>query len=185
MTRRAFSIAEVLVAAGIGLALMALGLRLFLQIGAATLSGSSQLELQLSTRETLRRLVPYLKMATPPNSQQTAVYAPDIGQTAGNVVFCSPEDVFDASPPAFDPRNPSYILLQVRWDTATQKLILEDFYNPTRNSILARKVSKFRVTRSHRIGLRIEVERQTLSRDLRGNPKTVRFELSDTLQLPE
>lgn len=183
--RRAFTLSELLVGVALGLALMGLGLLMFRSIGHASLTGGSQLELQVRVRECIRRLTPLVKLATPPNSQQTAIYAPDIGVTASNCVYCSPEDSVALSPPAFDPRNATYTLLQVRWDTATRDLILEDFYNPTRQRVLARNLSLFSVTRVHRIGLRFVVEQQAQVRDFRGFPKVQRFQLSDALQLPE
>lgn len=185
MKLRAFTLAEVLVAGALALVVLGIGLVLLRRLGSASLSGSSQLQLQLNTRETMRKLVPMLKMATPPNSQQTAVYHPDIGATAANVVFCSPEDMLNPSPTAFNPRDPVYMLLQVRWDSYSQRLFLEDFYNPTRFTVLGHQVSKFAVVRSTRIGLRLDLERQTTIKDSRGYPKTVKFELADTIQLPE
>lgn len=176
---------ELVVAGTIAIVLMAVGLLLFRRVSSASLSGASQLELQLSTRESLRRLVPILKMATPPNSQQTGIYSPDIGITAANVVFCSPEDLLNLHPPAFNPRDPFYILLQVRYEASSRQIILEDFYAPSRHNVLAHQVSDFKVSRLHRIGLRLQIERQTQINDSRGYPKTVKFQLFDVLQLPE
>lgn len=185
MRRRAFSLTEVLVAAGVGLMLMAIALLLLRRITTASMSGGSQLQLQLTTRETLRKIVPMLKMATSPNSQQTAIYSPDLGATAANVVFCSPEDLLDATPPAFNPRDPLYILLQVRYDASSRQILLEDFYSPTRYTVLGYQVSEFKVTRTQRIGLRLELARQAMVRDSAGYTKPVDYELSDSLQLPE
>ena len=182
---RAFTILEVLIAGAVGLLLIGVGLAVFLRLGSASLSGSSQLQLQLMTRETLRKIVPMLKMATAPNSQQTAIYSPDIGATAANVVFSSPEDLLNPNPPAFDPRDPVYLLLQMRWDSTSRQLLLEDFYSPTRYTILGNQISDFKVARTQRIGLRLQLERQTLIRDSRGYSKPVKFDLADTLQLPE
>ena len=175
-----------LVAGALGLVLMALGLMLFRRIGSASLAGSSQLQLQTSTRETLRRIPPILRMAMPPNSQQTAIYYPDIGASAANVVFCCPEDLVDnTSSATFNPRDPVYFLFQMRWEPATQQIVLEDFYSPDRSRIMARQVSAFRVARTQRIGLRLQLERQVTIRDSRGYPKVQRFELSETFQLVE
>lgn len=185
MRRRALTLPEVLVAASVGLMLMAIALVLLRRITAASVSGSSQLQLQLTTRETLRKIVPMLKMATSPNSQQTGIYSPDLGVTAGNVVFCSPEDLLNASPPPFNPRDPNYILLQIRYQPASHQLLLEDFYSPTRYTVLGYQVHQFKVSRTHRIGLRLELTRQALVRDSAGYSKPVDYQLSDSLQLPE
>ncbi|MBS2033634.1 hypothetical protein JST97_01525 [bacterium] len=176
---------ELIVACAIGVMLMAIGMLLFRRVTFASLSGSSQLQLQLSTRESLRRMVPLLKMATPPNSQQTAIYSPDIGLTTGNIVFCCPEDLLNPQPPPFDPRDPFYILLQIRYDPSSREVLLEDFYTPTRSNVLAYQVSDFKISRLHRIGLRLQIERQILINDSRGYPKPVKYQLSDVLQLPE
>lgn len=185
MRKRALSLTEVLVAAGVGLMLMAIGLLLLRRLTSASVSGSSQLQLQLTTRETLRKIVPMLKLATSPNSQQTAIYSPELGVSAANVVFCSPEDLLDESPPAFNPRDPHYILLQIRYDATSRQILLEDFYSPTRYTVLGYQVSDFKVARTQRIGLRLELARQTTVRDSAGHSKPLEYQLSDSLQLPE
>lgn len=185
MRRRALTLPEVLVAAGIGLMLMAVALLLLRRVTSASLSGGSRLQLQLSTRETLRKIVPLLKMATPPNSQQTGIYSPDLGVTAANVVFCSPEDMLNPNPPEFNPRDPVYILLQLRHDPASRKLLLEDFYHPDRYTVLGHQVSDFQVVHTQRIGLRLKIVREMPVRDHLGYTKPLQYELSDTLQLPE
>ncbi|MBX3168706.1 MAG: hypothetical protein KF760_14925 [Candidatus Eremiobacteraeota bacterium] len=183
--KRAMTLAEVLVAGALSLVLLGVGLVLLRRLGSASLSGSSQLQLQLTTRETLRKIVPMLKLATAPNSQQTAIYTPDIGATAANVVFCSPEDLLNPNPPAFNPRDPFYILLQIRYAADKRQILLEDFYAPERYTVLGHQVSDFQVARTQRIGLRLQMERQATIRDSRGFPKPIKFQLSDSLQLPE
>jgi hypothetical protein len=187
LKRQAFTIAEVLIASFVGLLLMTVALFLFNQVGGASYLGSSQLELQMHTREILRRLGPTVRMATAPNSAMTGIYAPDIGATASNVVFCCPEDLLSQTPAAFNPRTPVYYLLHLRYDTPSRQLILEDFYSPTptRQQILGRDTQLFQATRTHRIGLRLEVECQKQMRDISGRPKTIKFNLADSIQIPE
>ena len=185
MKRRALSIPEVLVAAGLGLVLMAVALVLFRRVTSASFAGASRLQLQLSTRETLRKIVPLLKMATPPNSQQTGIYSPDLGVTAGNVVFCSPEDMLHPNPPEFNPRDPVYLLLQIRHDATSRQILLEDFYTPARHTVLGYQVRDFQVVHTQRIGLRLKIVRELTVRDPLGHSKPLQYELSDSLQLPE
>jgi hypothetical protein len=185
MSMRGFSLLEIILAGVLGLSVMTLGLLLFRRVGTASLSGSSQLELQLSTREGLRRLGPILRMATAPNSQANAIYSPALSQTAANVVFSSPDDQLASNPPPFDPRNPSYILLQVRYDSVSRRVLLEDFYNPTRHRVICRNVSDFRVTRTHRQGINLYLRREAQIKDARGFPKNISFYLQDAIQMPE
>lgn len=185
MRRRGFTIAEVLVAAGVGLLVMAMGLAIFLKMSDAGRLGESWLSLQLNAREVDRRLLPLLRMATPPNSAREGIYLPEDANPAATVVFCVPEDLLAATPAPFDPRAPVYHLVQIRHDVPRQQLLLEDYYHPERVRVLGRNVTQFQVVRADRAGLTFTLEFRLVTRDARGLPKPLSYKLSDSVQLPE
>jgi len=182
-SRQAATLIEVLLAAVLGLSFFAILIAIFLQLGAAGRMGGSRIDAQLRARQAARRVVPYLRFATPPNTAAEAIYYPDQDTTASNVVFAVPEDLLKTATP-FDPRNPSYYLYQIRHDSASKKLILEEFYSPTSATNLAIDIAAFNVTRIHLGGLVLRLRTESTARDARGYQKVVPYEIEEAVEVP-
>ena len=181
--KRAYTLMEVLLAAALGLLVFAVMIGIFRQLSVAGRLGESRISSQLRARQAVRRVIPYLRFATAPNTAVEAIYYPDQDTTAGNVVFSVPENLLQSGP-AFDPRSPVYYLYQIRHDSSSRKLILHDFYTPTRASTLAIDISAFNVTRNHLSGLVVRLRTEARVRDGRGFDKILPYEIDEAVEIP-
>ena len=181
--KRGYTLIEVLVAAAIGLLVFAIMIGIFRQLSVAGRLGESRISSQLRARQAVRRVIPYLRFATAPNTAVEAVYYPDQDTTASNVVFSVPENLLETKPP-FDPRSPVYYLYQIRHDASSRKLILQDFYAPTKASTLAIDISAFNVTRNHLSGLVVRLRTEAKVRDGRGFDKVLPYQIDEAVEIP-
>ncbi len=178
-----YTLIEVLLAAALGLLVFALMIGIFRQLSVAGRLGESRISSQLRARQAARRVVPYLRFATAPNTAVEAIYYPDQDTTASNVVFAVPENLLEPAPP-FDPRTPVYYLYQIRHDASSRKLILHDFYAPTKANTLATDIAAFNVTRNHLSGLVIRLRTEARARDGRGFEKVAPYEIDEAVEIP-
>ena len=84
---------------------------------------------------------------------------------------------------SFDPRNPSYFLMQIRHSGS--RLLMEDFYTPARSQLLANDIAAFNVTRTHELGVLIRIRTEARVRDSRGPTRTVDYQIEEALEVPE
>lgn len=185
MGRRAFSLIEVMIVCLLGLALGGVILALFFQVTSSGRLGEGRLGNQLRARQAMRRVIPWIRFSTAPNTSQSGIYAPDTNITATNVVFAVPEDPLAVAPATFDPRSPSYFLMQIRYSPTNSSLILEDFYSPTRYQLLATDIAAFNVTRTHKLGVTVRIRTEAQVRDVRGNSRGVDYQIEESLEVPE
>lgn len=182
---KGFTLLEVLLASVLGLLVFALLLSLFLHLSASGRLGEGRLANQLRARQTMRRLVPLVRLAASPNTAKDGVYLPDQNVTASNVVFSSPDDLMDPNPAAFDPRNPVYTLYQVRFDAAARQLTLQEIYAPGRSDVIATDIVAFNVTRTHPNGVILRLKTEAQVRDLRGTTRTVDYSIDEAIEVPQ
>ena len=185
MRKSAYSLVEILIAAGVGLALFAVMIALFVEFSASGRLGQGRLAIQLKARQAMRRVVPLVRLASSPNTAKDGIYLPDLNLTSTNVTFSSPDDLLTPNAPAFDPRNSLYFLYQVRLDSSNRKLLLSEIYAPSRSSTLATEIADFQVKRTHPNGVILRIKTDTSVRDLRGNQKTIDYTIEEAVEVPQ
>lgn len=181
--KSAVTLLEVLVASAVGLLVFAVLIAIFRQMVLAGQLGESRISSQLRARQAVRRVIPYLRFATAPNTAVEAIYHPDVDATASNVVFSVPENLLQSGP-AFNPRSPVYYLYQIRHDITSKKLLLQDFYAPTQSNTLAIDIAAFNVTRNHLNGLLVRLRTEAQSRDARGFSKLLPYQIEEAVEIP-
>lgn len=174
-----------MVASVIGLALLATLLAMFLQLSSAGRLGESRLAIQLRARQAMRRVIPWLRFASAPNTAQEGIYKPDLNATASNVVFSVPQDLLVTGAPVYNPRVPSDVLYQIRHNGGTRQLLLEDFYQPARHQLLATDIAAFNVTRTHVLGLMLRLRTEANVGDARGYTRKVDYQIQEALEVPQ
>ncbi|MCA9794189.1 MAG: prepilin-type N-terminal cleavage/methylation domain-containing protein [Candidatus Eremiobacteraeota bacterium] len=181
--RRGFTIAELLVSVAllsiIGV-IFAFALRGFI---ASSHQGSQRVEMETQLREATKRTNLTLRSAIAPSEIQTAIYAPAVGATGPEVIFCAPAELMDPTTP-FDPRNPVYELFRIRQLAGPATLVLESVYGAAPQRVLGRQISDFQVERLADTVVTATIEGSTTIRGASGQSRTQTTQTKTSIQLP-
>ncbi|MGE0493040.1 MAG: type II secretion system protein [Vulcanimicrobiota bacterium] len=181
--RRGFTIAELLVSVAllsiIG-AMFAFALRGFI---ASSHQGTQRVEMEIQLREATKRSSLILRSAVAPSEIQTAIYAPGVGATASEVIFCAPAELMDPATP-FDPRSPVYELFRIRQVAGPETLVLESVYGAAPQRILGRQISSFEVDRLSDTVVTATIEGSTTIRGASGQSRDQTSQTTTSIQLP-
>ncbi|MBI3929911.1 MAG: prepilin-type N-terminal cleavage/methylation domain-containing protein [Armatimonadetes bacterium] len=185
MTRRrgGFTLFETLVALAV-LSLLGVALVNVLSAGRTVQRGSSErLELHQRVRETSRRLIPLLAAAVPPTMTQRAVYSPDLGQTAEEILFSTMDDFLGSSAPSVDQRY-LYRIRRIDLEVVLERMNGEDIDESVPPQVLARRIYglEFRLESPRMVHW--EVESRTSFRDAANQVKLVPYRLRGAVEIP-
>lgn len=177
---KGFTLFEMLVSTAIMLLMGLLLLGIYRQSHRAYRHGSAHLTTQEEARMVLMKITQALRQATPPSPLDPAVSSPPVGQTASTATFFQPVSVLGGG---FDPRNPAYREMALRWRENQVELYEVGSASPA--ELLSRQVSSVSFQRTADTSLKVVVTQREVIRDARGSAQTIQSQAEATLYFPK